>query len=190
MDNEKKTKSTALTELIDWIETILFSFLTVILIFTFVLRTSEVIGPSMNPTFTGRDDDIGQTGDKLVYVSFMDKYDNGDVVVVNSAALDEVIIKRVIAKPGQTIDIDFESGAVTVDGTMLNENYIADYTYLDLGKLSYPITLGEDEYFIMGDNRNHSVDSRAFGPININEIYGKVAFRYSPFSKFGVVKDE
>ena len=109
MDSKETTKSKIIDELIEWIETLLFSFLTIILLFTFVLRTSEVNGPSMYPTFVGRDDSIGQSGDMLIYLSCLTEFDNGDVVVVNSVAFDEPIIKRVIAKPGQTVTVDYEN---------------------------------------------------------------------------------
>lgn len=190
MSEEKDKKTKVVDEIIDWIETLLFSFLTVVLVFTFILRTSEVIGISMNPTFTGRDDSIGQTGDRLIYLSAVSDFDNGDIVVVDSSLLDEAIVKRVIATPGQTIDIDFTEGIVYVDGVALDESYTAEPTYLNYDSVQYPLTLKENEYFIMGDNRNRSLDSRYFGPVNKESIAGKVVFRYAPLSEFGVVGNE
>ncbi|MBQ5315170.1 MAG: signal peptidase I [Oscillospiraceae bacterium] len=190
MDSNETTKSKIIDELIEWIETLLFSFLTIILLFTFVLRTSEVNGPSMYPTFVGRDDSIGQSGDMLIYLSCLTEFDNGDVVVVNSVAFDEPIIKRVIAKPGQTVTVDYEIGAVYVDGVEIDEPYINEPTYTGSARIEYPITLGEGEYFIMGDNRNHSSDSRFIGPVTEEEIFGKVIFRIAPIDKIGVVGNE
>ncbi len=190
MEPNETTKSKILNELIEWIETLLFSFLTIILLFTFVLRTSEVNGPSMYPTFVGRDDSIGQSGDLLIYLSCVTKFDNGDVVVVDSEAFGEPIIKRVIATPGQTISIDYETGAVYVDGVEIDEPYINEPTYTGSMYIEYPITLDEGEYFIMGDNRNQSSDSRFVGPVDEEEIFGKVIFRILPITKIGVVGNE
>lgn len=186
--NGSSSKNKIIDEIIEWAETILFSFLMVVLVFTFVLRTSEVQGSSMSPTFTGRNDNIGQVGDRLVYLSAVSDYKNGDVVVVNSKVLDEAIIKRVIAVPGQTIDIDFELGEVYVDGVLLEEDYIADPTYTDYGGMQYPYTLKTDEFFVLGDNRNNSLDSRFFGPVDRDDIIGKAVFRFYPISAFGVVE--
>lgn len=188
-ENEKK-KTSFVEELIDWIETLFFSFLTVVLLFTFVFRTSEVIGPSMYPTFVGRDETTGQTGDMLIYLSCVNNYKNGDVVVVDSIAFNEPIIKRVIAVPGQTVSIDYESGAVYVDGVEIDEPYINERTYTGSSYIEYPITLKEGEYFVMGDNRNRSTDSRFVGPVTDEEIFGKVIFRYAPIDKIGVVGNE
>ncbi len=190
MGSEKTTKSKIIDELIEWVETLLFSFLTIILIFTFVLRTSEVNGPSMYPTFVGRDDSTGQSGDLLIYLSCLTKFDNGDVVVVNSEAFDEPIIKRVIATPGQTITVDYELGDVYVDGVLIDEPYISEPTYTGSTRIEYPLTLGEGEYFVMGDNRNKSSDSRFVGPVDEEEIFGKVVFRIAPITKIGVVGNE
>jgi len=190
MGSDKTTKSKIIDELIEWIETLLFSFLTIILLFTFVLRTSEVNGPSMYPTFVGRDDSIGQSGDMLIYLSCVTDYDNGDVVVVNSVAFDEPIIKRVIATPGQTISVDYYTGSVCVDGVEIDEPYINEPTYTGSMYIEYPITLDEGEYFIMGDNRNQSSDSRFVGPVDEEEIFGKVIFRILPITKIGVVGNE
>ncbi|MBE6838221.1 MAG: signal peptidase I [Ruminococcus sp.] len=189
MENANSSaKNKVVDEIIEWVETILFSFLTVVLIFTFVLRTSEVIGSSMSPTFTGKNDQTGQTGDRLVYFSLMSDYENGDVVVINSEVLDEAIIKRVVAVPGQTIDIDFDLGEVYVDGELLDEEYIYEPTFTDYGAVQYPYTLQNDEFFVLGDNRNNSLDSRFFGPVQRDDILGKAVFRFYPLSEFGVIE--
>ena len=101
--------------------------------------------------------------------------------------------------PGQTVDIDFDLGRVYVDGAELEEGYINDLTYLEEGT-ELPVTLGENEYFLMGDNRNHSNDSRDYrlGPIDERMLIGKAVFVLFPgkdyltekrdFSRVGLLK--
>ncbi|MBR7146389.1 MAG: signal peptidase I, partial [Oscillospiraceae bacterium] len=93
----------------------------------------------------------------------------------------EPIVKRVIATGGQTVDIDFTLGRVYVDGELLQEDYINDLTYLEEG-IEFPLTLGENELFLLGDNRNRSSDSRHYllGGIDERLIIGKAVFRIFP----------
>jgi len=87
-------------------------------------------------------------------------YKYGDIVIAYKESFDaEPIVKRVIATEGQTVDIDFTLGRVFVDGELLQEDYVNDLTYLDEGT-QFPLTLGEGELFLMGDNRNRSSDIR------------------------------
>ena len=115
---------------------------------------------------------------------------NGDIVIVNNdnPALEKVIVKRVIATEGQTVDIDFDSGEVKVDGKVLQEDYINNLTLLDEGGHNYPVTVPENCVFVMGDNRMNSLDSRdsRVGFVPEEEILGKVSLRIFPFSRFGV----
>ena len=115
---------------------------------------------------------------------------NGDIVIVNNdnPALEKVIVKRVIATEGQTVDIDFDSGEVKVDGKVLQEDYINNLTLLDEGGHNYPVTVPENCVFVMGDNRMNSTDSRSplVGFVPEDEILGKVSLRIFPFSRFGV----
>ena len=124
----------------------------------------------------------------------------GDVVVVTQESYQEdSIVKRVIALEGQTVDIDFASGVVYVDGEALEEPYIKEPTYTTEGT-EFPLTLAEDEVFIMGDNRNHSTDSRSpkLGPVKRGYLQGKAVFLLMPgrtpdtdksdWSRVGVVR--
>ena len=147
-----------------------------VLLFTFLVRLIGVSGPSMQNTL--------YTGDRiLVLNSLLCDFQPGDVVVVNAynAPLDETLVKRIIAVGGQTVDIDFITGTVYVDGEALEEPYIKEPTYTADG-ISFPLTLAEDEVFIMGDNRNHSTDSRSaqLGPVKEGYIQGKAVFLLFP----------
>ena len=159
--NSGNSKKNFIDESIDWIKSIVVTFIIVVLVFTFVARTAIVNGSSMVPTLT-----------------------NGDSA--NCDGLDEVIVKRVIAVGGQTVDIDFSTGEVFVDGELLDEPYINNLTLNDEGAFDYPITVEEGYYFCMGDNRQGSKDSRHpdVGLISRDDILGKVVLRLFPNTKF------
>ena len=99
----------------------------------------------------------------------------------------ECLIKRVIAEPGQTIDIDPEKEEVLIDGKVLDEPYIKDtINSLSFTAFDFPITIPEGYYFAMGDNRRVSADSRNpdIGLIKKDQIYGKAIIRYYPLKDF------
>ena len=160
----------------DWARSLIAAVVGVVLLFTFLVRLIGVSGASMQNTL--------YTGDRiLVLNSLLCDFQPGDVVVVNAynAPLDETLVKRIIAVGGQTVDIDFITGTVYVDGEALDEPYIKEPTYTADG-VSFPLTLEEDEVFIMGDNRNHSTDSRSIqlGPVKEGYIQGKAVFLLFP----------
>ena len=98
-------------------------------------------------------------------------------------------IKRIIGLPGETVQVI--DGYVYINGEMLDENYGLEVMD-DPGIAAEPITLGEDEYFVLGDNRNHSSDSRdpSVGVLHRDDIMGRAWIRIWPFEKFGVIKHE
>ena len=160
----------------DWARSLAAAVVSVVLLFAFGVRLIGVSGPSMQDTL--------YTGDRLVVLgSLLSGFEAGDVVVVNdyNAELSETIVKRIIAVGGQTVDIDFASGVVYVDGQPLDEPYTKEPTYTANGT-PFPITLAEDEVFVMGDNRNHSSDSRdaRLGPVKKGYLQGKALLLLTP----------
>ena len=164
------------SSLFEWTRALVGAVLGVVLFFVFVAQLITVQGPSMQNTL--------YAGDKvLVLKSMWCDIEAGDVVMIHqyNAPLNETIIKRVIATGGQTVDIDFNTGTVYVDGVALEEDYIPERTYSAEG-MEFPVTLGEGEIFVMGDNRNHSTDSRStmLGVIDERYVVGKAVLLLFP----------
>ena len=148
--------------------------------FTFVFRFVGVVGPSMQPTLF-EDDWLAVTAIPIDPRA-------GDIVIITQPnAFDEPIVKRVIATAGQTVDI--HDGHVYIDGEMQVERYISPEVYTDREDLdNYPVTVPDGQVFVLGDNRQHSTDSRsaAIGLIDTDYILGRVSFRMMPFGKWKV----
>ena len=148
-----------------------------ILLTTLWMPVLQIYGSSMSPTL--------EPGDLVLSVK-NEKLETGDVVAFYQG--NKLLIKRVIATSGQWVDID-NDGVVTVDGIVLDESYIKE---LSLGNcdIELPHQVKEAHYFIMGDNRDTSLDSRAntIGDIAEEQIEGKVVFRIWPLNKFGSVQ--
>lgn len=180
-DKNKKNPVQLIVELISIIATSIFA---IMLIFTFAFRIVGVSGPSMMNTLVD--------GDWLMVSAFITEPERGDIVIITQPnSFNEPIVKRVIAVGGDTIDIDFETATVSVNGEELNEPYLATPTTTDEGAWQYPLTLKEGQVFVMGDNREHSSDSRSpdIGLIDENYILGQVLLRFSPISEFKIFGD-
>lgn len=189
-----KNKPEIKRDFYDWVASLTTAVLIITLTFTFLVRLMGVIGSSMYPTLVN--------GDRVIVLNSLlcGEYKPGEIVIARKESFSaEPIVKRVIATQGQTVDIDFETGEVSVDGEVLQEDYINDRTYLFEGN-TFPLTVPEGCVFVMGDNRNHSTDSRytGIGPLSTKELIGKVKFVLVPgkddltqkrdFGRIGVVK--
>lgn len=160
-----------LTNIYDFASVLVSAILAVGLIFIFLFKISAVDGSSMNNTL--------QHGDKLIITARDWDVEYGDIVVISQPnALEEVLIKRVIATEGQTITVDAISGRVVIDGKAIYEPYIAE-RMREQGDMHYPLTVPEGCVFVMGDNRNHSTDSRfkMVGIIDERYIVGEAVYR-------------
>jgi len=171
-------------EVFEYAEMIFTTIAAVMLLFTFVIRPAEVYGSSMYPTLEG--------GDRLLISKLFYEPKQGDIVVIphpNMPPDEPALIKRVIALEGQTVDIDFETGDVWVDGELLDEPYINEPTY-DQQDFEGPLTVPKGEVFVLGDNRNASSDSRSaiFGTFDEDYILGRCIVRIAPFDKMGSVE--
>ncbi|HIT31730.1 MAG TPA: signal peptidase I [Candidatus Enterenecus stercoripullorum] len=154
-----------------------------ILLFTFVLRIIVVSGPSMENTL--------HNGDAMLVWSLGYTPRQGDIVVLTKRAYQEdSIVKRVIATGGQSVDIDYDTGTVYVDGVALEEDYIKERMQIpSYGDVVNHITVPEGCIFVMGDNRNQSADSRypEIGIVDERCVIGRVVMVLFPFSNFGLL---
>ncbi len=154
------------------------------LVIRFVGQRTQVQGSSMEPKLSSEDNLIV---DKISY-RFHDP-ERFDIIVFPFQYEDNTYyIKRIIGLPGETVQIDLE-GNILIDGEILEENYGKEVIQSP-GRAYEPVTLGEDEYFVMGDNRNNSIDSRdpSVGNIKREDIIGRAWLRILPLDKFGFIK--
>jgi signal peptidase I len=168
--------------LMDILETITFVGSIFVVVYLFIMQPNQVKGPSMLPTF--------ESGEYIFTSKVTYKFrpmERGDVVVFRSPKNpDQEYIKRIIGLPGDQVRID--TGRVYVNEKQVNESYISSTTTLFEGGAllnNVPITVGDDELFVMGDNRPHSSDSREFGPIQTSSLIGQVFYRYYPTTRMG-----
>lgn len=174
-----------LTEILDWLKYILIAVLIGLLLVVFVIQRNSVIGQSMVPTL--------HENDQLL-VEKVSKWFNGihygDIITVSTRDINEHdggpnIIKRVIGLPGDTVEIR-EDGVYRND-EKINEIYLTNGTETVIRNLAFAkITLGPEEYYILGDNRDVSLDSRSFGAVPLDSIIGKVLLRFYPFDQLGI----
>lgn len=156
------------------------------LVITFVGQRTEVSGSSMETTLSDGDNLIV---DKITY-RFRDPIRYDIIVFPFEYAEETYYIKRIIGMPGETVRIG-EDGVIYIDGQVLEESYGRE-VMVSPGRAGEEITLGEDEYFVLGDNRNNSSDSRdpSVGNIKRSHIIGRAWIRIWPLDKFGVLQHQ
>jgi len=161
------------------LETLAIALASIFIIYTFMAQPFIVQGASMEPNFSDGDYILI---DEITY-RFREP-ERGEVIVFrNPRNESEFYIKRVVGLPGEEIVINGEE--VKVDGTLLSEDYLPIHGSVVGEKV---FDLGEDEYFVMGDNRDQSFDSRSWGPLKEDEIIGTVRLRFWPPSKLHIFR--
>ena len=189
----QKKPSTWIADLLDYIEIFVVAICVVISIFCFSgIRLCTVDGPSMEDTLLH--------GEKLITSNLFYTPKRGDIVVFhqtsdNAGGYNKPIVKRVIGVAGDTVSINYQTWTVTVtdqDGnvTVLDEPYRKVVDGNPYPSTPVNVYVEEGTVFVMGDNRNHSADSRnaKIGLVDTRRILGKVIFRITPFDRFGTVK--
>lgn len=181
---EKEKKKINLKDTVSFIIYIAVVFVITYLVITYVGQRTEVIGTSMEYTLSDGDNLIV---DKISY-RFHDPERFDIIVFPYQYKEDTYYIKRIIGLPGETVQID-DDGTIYIDGEELKESYGRE-VIKNPGTAAEPIKLGEGEYFVLGDNRNASSDSRdpSVGIIKQDDIVGRAWLRIYPFSKFGFIK--
>lgn len=172
-------------EILSWVFYIAFVLVLTWVIITFVGQRTRVDGRSMMNTL--------HDGDNLIVEKLSYRFSDPkrfDIIVFPPTGKKEYYIKRIIGLPGETVQID-ENGNIYINGELLEENYGAE-TIQNPGRAVKPITLGDDEYFVMGDNRNNSKDSRSeeVGNVKRSQIIGRAWLRIWPLNKFGLLKHQ
>ncbi len=182
---EKKSHSVAY-ELFGWLVYIAIIVGLTWLIITFVGQRTSVSGHSMETTLQDGDQLIV---DKISY-RFRDPKRYDIIVFPYQYEENTYYIKRIIGLPGETVQV--VDGYVYINGSRLESDIYGNELMDDPMAASQPITLGEDEYFVLGDNRNHSQDSRdpSVGEVKKDTIMGKAWVRIYPFDKMGVIRHE
>lgn len=180
--NEEKS---ILRELGGWLLYILFILAFSYLIITYVGQRTRVDGQSMETTLSNNDNLLV---DKISY-RFREPKRFEIVVFPYQYKENTFYIKRIIGLPGETVQVI--DGYVYIDGELLDEHYGREVMQ-EPGIAETPITLGDDEYFVLGDNRNHSSDSRdaSVGLIHRKDLLGRAWIRIWPLNRFGAIKHE
>lgn len=172
------------------IEYLLMSSMIFFIIYVFVAQLVQVAGVSMSPTLHDKDQLLAE---KISLT--LNNVNKGDIIIFNSEPDENnnshLLVKRVIATQGDTIK--FENGFIYLNDKLLQEEYLENDVFTNLNTdhkviESNEYLIGEDSYFVLGDNRDESNDSRYFGSIHKSDILGKVILRYLPIKDFKIIK--
>ena len=170
-------------DLYDWIQSLMVALVICVSLFIFAVRVIDVSGSSMVPTL--------RDGDKMIVSDLFYKPKYGDIVVFKTDQYDpdRALVKRVIATEGQGISLDFDRGVVYINGSPIEEDYIAELTTTKLDFIG-PQTVPEGCVFVMGDNRNASTDSRKkeIGMVDERMILGRAYYVVFPLSEMGRIQ--
>lgn len=168
-----------ITVFFDEMKVLIFVFVLISILFTCFIRDANVSGSSMLPTLHNED--------KVLLTNFNYKPKTGDIIAANTEKLPEKrVIKRVIATEGQSLEIDYTTGKVIVDGIIIEEEYTNAITRKSSNEYKFPYIIPENSIFVMGDNRAVSLDSRdaKLGLISKDDVIGKAQFVFYPFDRF------
>lgn len=175
----------AVAAVFDFLQSIVVVLAIMVMIYLFVMSPQEISGASMEPNF--------HNGEYILTNKIEYKLKNpsrGDVVIFKSPLNKDIdYIKRIIALPGETVIL--KDSALWVNGKKVAEPYLAPDVYIFGGSYlreGVEVTVPDGQYFVVGDNRPHSSDSREFGPIAKEDFIGKALVRYWPFDQMGLVK--
>ncbi|MBU5425607.1 signal peptidase I [Tissierella pigra] len=208
VSHQKRRRNVFIREVISWLTTIILTIIIALFISGNIFSLTGIKGQSMEPTFYEDERVINYklgynfTAPKRNQIVIINRYEGQERGIVKNIInegkdiitnilnkftnnIDEkYIIKRVIGVPGDIIDI--KDGDVYLNGHKLEEDYIKGNTFAreDLG---YPLTIPEDKVFVLGDNREHSLDSRDLGLIDYSQVKGKVTFRIWPLKSISKV---
>lgn len=180
--SNKKKEPSASSEVFSFLKDLIICMVSVFIITNFIVRPVQVKGNSMYPTL--HDESIGFSDTLGYHIGEIERF---DIVIVYIEEKNEYIVKRVIGLPGETVS--YSNGNLYINGeyveeTFLQQEYVESFGEGWMSDVS-EITLGNDEYYCLGDNRPHSSDSRYYGPFKKDQIKSKGIFIIWPLSYFG-----
>lgn len=170
-------------------EVVIVSVVSIFIVYGFIAKPYVVEGKSMEPNF--------QDGNYLIVDEITYRFREparGEVIVFRNPGNEkEFYIKRIIGLPSETVDVDIKENAVKIDGKILSQDYLPQDTPFCSSAQSpscrnVSFRLRNDQYFVMGDNRPQSYDSRSWGPLKRNEIVGEVRLRFWPLDQVNIYK--
>lgn len=181
---KSEENTSAAKEVLSFIRDLAICILAVFLLQSFVIRPVQVKGNSMYPELYD-----GGVGFSNVLGYKVDGLKRFDIAIIYVSEKDEYLVKRVIGLPGETVS--YQNGKLYINGEyvaedFLDKNYVSTFNGTFMADVA-PITLKEDEYYCLGDNRPHSSDSRYYGPFKKENIISKGVFIFYPFNEFGIV---